>query len=125
MGKNDFCCAPHCSNNRKRDPRLKFYRIPKDIKRRKVWLDRIRRQNFMPTNNTRLCSTHFVGGNKSDDPNHEAYNPSVFDFSHKKHESRKTRTSQRAQKENFVVESKARRKRSSVSTETRVFDVYS
>ena len=51
MGKNDFCCAPGCSNSRKTRGDLQFYRIPKDINRRKVWLKRIRRKNFSPTDN--------------------------------------------------------------------------
>ena len=60
MGKNEFCCAPHCSNNRKRNPDIQFYRIPKESKRRKAWLDRIcRDKKFVPLDNTRICSQHF------------------------------------------------------------------
>ena len=82
MGKNDFCCAHGCSNNRKRNPKLQFYRIPGDLSRRKAWLKRIRRKNFTPTENTRICSEHFVGGAKSDDPEAEGYVPSIFSHSH-------------------------------------------
>jgi hypothetical protein len=80
MAKNDICCAPACTNNRKRNPELKFYRIPKEKNRRKLWSGKIRRQNFeLNTENTRLCSAHFTGGKKSDDPKEEAFVPSVFD----------------------------------------------
>ena len=84
MGKHDFCCAPGCSNSRKTRGNLQFYRIPKDINRRRVWLKRIRRKNFMPTENTRLCSVHFLGGQKSDDIDSVSYNPSIFKHSHVK-----------------------------------------
>lgn len=79
--KNEFCCAHGCSNNRKRNPKLQFYRIPGDLSRRKAWLKRIRRENFTPTDNTRICSEHFVGGAKSDDPKAEGYVPSIFSHS--------------------------------------------
>ena len=84
MGKNDFCCAPGCSNSRKTRGDLQFYRIPKDINRRRVWLKRIRRKNFSPTDNTRLCSVHFFGGQKSDEMESVSYNPSIFKHSHVK-----------------------------------------
>ena len=84
MGKNDFCCAPGCSNTRKTRGDLQFYRIPKDINRRKVWLKRIRRKNFSPTDNTRLCSVHFFGGQTSDEIDSVSYNPSIFKHSHVK-----------------------------------------
>ena len=67
--------------SRKTKGDLQIYRIPKDINRRRVWLKRIRRKNFMPTENiknTRLCSVHFLGGQKSDDIDSVSYNPSIF-----------------------------------------------
>lgn len=82
MGKNDFCFAHGCSNNRKRNSNLQFYRIPSDLPRRKAWLSRIRRENFTPNDNTRICSEHFVSGAKSDDPKAEGYVPSIFSHSH-------------------------------------------
>ena len=104
MGKDDFCCAPGCSNSRKRRGDVKFYRIPKDIKRRRVWLKRIRRKNFSPTVNTRLCSEHFIGGHKSDDINSVSYNPSVFKHSHDKPKlSRSTKNSLRTTRESNVT----------------------
>lgn len=84
MGKHDFCCAPGCYNRRKTRGDLQFYRIPKDINRRRIWLERIRRKNFSPTENTRLCSVHFLGGQKSDVKDSVSYNPSIFKHSHAK-----------------------------------------
>ena len=84
MGKNDFCCAPNCSNRRNRKENIQFYRIPKEKELRKIWLLRIRRKQFKPTANTRLCSEHFVGGRRSMDPSSASYFPSVFFHSHNK-----------------------------------------
>ena len=109
--KNDFCCAPGCSNSRKTSGDLNFYRIPKDINRRQVWLKRIRRKNFSPTVNTRLCSEHFIGGHKSDDLNSVSYNPSVFKHSHDKSKlSRSTQNSLRTTRESKATPSSRGRK---------------
>ena len=111
MGKNDFCCAPGCSNSRKTRGDLNFYRIPKDVNRRRVWLKRIRRKNFSPTVNTRLCSEHFIGGRKSDDLNSVSYNPSVFKHSHDKSKlSRSTQSSLRTTRESKATPSSRGRK---------------
>jgi len=92
MGKNDFCCAPNCSNRRNRQRNIQFYRIPKDKAVRRKWLQRIRRKGFEPTESTRLCSQHFLGGKRSMDPANASYLPSLFDHSHAK--SVKTRITQ-------------------------------
>jgi len=94
MGKNDFCCAPNCSNRRNRQRNIQFYRIPKDKAVRQKWLQRIRRKGFQPTESTRLCSQHFLGGKRSMDPASASYLPSVFDHSHNK--SVKTRITRRS-----------------------------
>ncbi|XP_022822146.1 THAP domain-containing protein 2-like [Spodoptera litura] len=36
------------------------HRIPKDNKIRRLWLKAIRREDLIPTNNSRLCRKHFV-----------------------------------------------------------------
>ena len=79
---SDFCCAPNCSNKRNRQRNIQFYRIPKDkAVRQESWLQRIRRKCFEPTESTRLCSQHFLGGKRSMDPASASYLPSVFDHS--------------------------------------------
>ena len=75
MGKNDFCCAPNCSNRRNSQRNIQFYRIPKDKAVRQKWLQRIRRKGFEPTESTRLCSQHFLGGKRS-----MAYMPTLPDY---------------------------------------------
>ncbi|XP_075738449.1 THAP domain-containing protein 1-like [Rhipicephalus microplus] len=54
------CCAYGC-RNRTTDEK-KFFSIPRgddNISRRKIWLHRIGRKDFVPTENTRLGEDHF------------------------------------------------------------------
>ena len=115
MGKNDFCCAPNCSNRRNRQRNIQFYRIPKDKAVRQKWLQRIRRKGFEPTESTRLCSQHFLGGKRSMDPASASYLPSLFDHSHNK--SVKTRITQTSRNAGSQVDDvhKVKRKSSRVS----------
>ncbi|XP_075736849.1 uncharacterized protein LOC119161675 isoform X3 [Rhipicephalus microplus] len=56
------CCAYGC-RNRTTDGK-KFFSIPRgddNISRRKIWLHRIGRKDFVPTGNTRLCEIQFFG----------------------------------------------------------------
>ena len=97
MGKSDFCCAPNCSNRRKRQRNTQFYRIPKEKAVRQKWLQRSDTKGFQPAENTRLCSEHFLGGKRSMDPASPSYLPSVFDHSHNKSvKTRVTRASRNA-----------------------------
>ncbi|KAL3225471.1 hypothetical protein MRX96_049216 [Rhipicephalus microplus] len=54
------CCAYGCRN--RTTDRKKFFSIPRggdNISRRRIWLHRIGRKDFVPTENTRLCEDHF------------------------------------------------------------------
>ena len=42
-----------------------FYKFPKDKKLKKIWLQKISRKDFQPTNGHRVCSQHFEGGKKT------------------------------------------------------------
>ena len=114
MGKNDFCCAPNCSNRRNRQRNIQFYRIPKDKAVRRKWLERIRRKGFEPTESTRLCSQHFLGGKRSMDPANASYLPSLFDHSHAK--SVKTRITQTSRNAGSKVDDVPKVKRKSSRT---------
>ena len=109
MGKSDFCCAPNCSNRRNRQRNIQFYRIPKEKAVRQKWLQRIRRKGFQPTENTRLCSEHFLGGKRSMDPASASYLPSVFDHSHNK--SVKTRITRASRNAGYQVDHEPKMKR--------------
>ncbi|KAG0434206.1 hypothetical protein HPB47_019271 [Ixodes persulcatus] len=58
------CSAVGCSNNPVRNPELRFHQFPRDEKRRKVWVDAVRRTDFgrpwTPSSNAKLCSEHFA-----------------------------------------------------------------
>jgi hypothetical protein len=64
----EFCCVPQCSNSRLKTRSLgrtvAFYRIPANVKRRQIWLQRIRRDRWQPRAWDRVCSDHFVAGYK-------------------------------------------------------------
>ncbi|KFM62878.1 THAP domain-containing protein 2, partial [Stegodyphus mimosarum] len=57
------CCAYGCSNSNMKDKckenKISFHLFPKDENLRKEWIIRIKRENFNPTPNTRICSEHF------------------------------------------------------------------
>ncbi|XP_029841113.3 uncharacterized protein LOC115324638 isoform X1 [Ixodes scapularis] len=58
------CSAVGCSNNSVRNPELQYHQFPRDQKRRKVWVDAVRRTDFgrpwTPSSNAKLCSEHFA-----------------------------------------------------------------
>ncbi len=74
----NFCAIVKCSSRSDRDEGISFYRLPAVIshqgertqelskKRRDLWLSRIHRDNFKPSNHTRICSKHFIGGKNLD-----------------------------------------------------------
>ena len=70
------CCAHNCSQQRDKEQGIHLYRIPKDPDRRQKFIRAINRAAFdpvtggpskdgkpwEPTDNDRLCSKHFAGG---------------------------------------------------------------
>ena len=75
-----ICCVPDCNNRRGKDSRS-FYSIPKKPEdRRNAFLKGINRVNadgstWIPNQNTRICSDHFLTGRKSEDPLKKNYLP--------------------------------------------------
>ncbi|XP_063045654.1 uncharacterized protein LOC134467494 [Engraulis encrasicolus] len=67
------CCVPLCKNRNDVDKGFPFYRFPVDEKVSKKWLKLIRRDNFTPTPNTRICGWHFPNG-KAAGPTRFAWN---------------------------------------------------
>ena len=58
------CCAIGCTNrlNKKgKDSGISFHRLPKDPNRQKMWLNKLKRKNFDPSQMAALyiCSEHF------------------------------------------------------------------
>ncbi|XP_051511852.1 transcription factor E2F6 isoform X1 [Myxocyprinus asiaticus] len=69
------CCVPCCLNRSefKKTVQLSFYRFPCDEKEKRKWLQLIRRENFTPNCNSRVCSWHFPNG-KAAGPSRFAWN---------------------------------------------------
>ena len=58
------CCAIGCANryNKKsQDSGISYHRLPKDPNRQKMWLNKLKRKNFDPSQMSSLyiCSAHF------------------------------------------------------------------
>ena len=55
------CCAYNCTaRDVTREAGIKFYRIPQNEAKRRLWLNAINRKDFHPTPDTGICSQHFV-----------------------------------------------------------------
>ncbi|XP_076842474.1 uncharacterized protein LOC143487050 [Brachyhypopomus gauderio] len=69
------CCVPCCFNRSesKTTTLLSFYRFPCNEKERRKWVQLIRRENFTPNCNSRVCSWHFPNG-KAAGPSRFAWN---------------------------------------------------
>ncbi|XP_055943766.1 uncharacterized protein LOC129974966 isoform X3 [Argiope bruennichi] len=55
-----YCCAIGCKEKASKDCSVSFHSFPKDEKRRKVWLARLKRENFTVRDSTKICSKHFA-----------------------------------------------------------------
>ncbi len=91
-----YCCVVGCHNNTYRDvPRgIKFHRFPSDPERRMLWAKAIKRADpnkptdlWLPSDNSRICSTHFHEGRKSNNQFERGYIPSTFPTHETKHVS--------------------------------------
>ncbi|XP_059360523.1 THAP domain-containing protein 2-like [Carassius carassius] len=56
----EHCCVPHCSSSAKFNSVISFHTFPSDVQQRKKWIINIRRDNFIISYHTRVCSRHFV-----------------------------------------------------------------
>ncbi len=71
------CCAVGCAN---RYSKGCFYRFPEDSEKRRRWIAAVDRKNWEPNMYTWICSVHFAGGKKSNDPTSPAYVPTMFSY---------------------------------------------
>ena len=75
MPKPVNCCVPGCTNNFRNSEHLHYYRIPKDSALRAEYNRLIRNETLkLESENTRICSEHFEGGNKLN----RKHLPSIF-----------------------------------------------
>ena len=78
MGKS--CCAVSCTNRYRKGSGVHFYRFPDDKERRAKWIAAVARKNWEPTEDSWICSAHFVSGAKDNNPLSPDYVPSVFSY---------------------------------------------
>ena len=76
------CCVVGCTNRHSKDAPYRFYRFPKDSGRRQRWIAAVRWVNidgsaWQPSDGDRICSLHFVSGEKNDNPTHPGYIPTL------------------------------------------------
>ncbi|XP_065675184.1 uncharacterized protein LOC136091490 [Hydra vulgaris] len=87
------CCVFGCSNNKAKNPDLKYYILPHDPERRKLWFNAISRialdkdgnilKNKLWSPKSKyhyVCSKHFISGQKKNQSNDPDYVPSVFSY---------------------------------------------
>ncbi|XP_065225718.1 THAP domain-containing protein 5-like isoform X2 [Planococcus citri] len=58
-----YCCAVNCTNSSDVNREFIFHSFPnaeKDNERRQKWIHAIKRKNWQPGKNTKLCSAHFL-----------------------------------------------------------------
>ena len=84
------CCITGCENRNDVQKHLHFYKIPCkntpfEQRRRRDWLQAIKRDDWKHPewtesriNQQRVCSSHFVSGERSDDPNNIDWIPTKF-----------------------------------------------
>jgi hypothetical protein len=41
---------------------MSFHRFPKDENRRRMWINAVRRKDWVPSKEDRVCGRHFVTG---------------------------------------------------------------
>uniref|UniRef100_A0A6B0UNU1 THAP-type domain-containing protein n=1 Tax=Ixodes ricinus TaxID=34613 RepID=A0A6B0UNU1_IXORI len=66
------CCAVGCSNSNRKGFRL--FLIPREIKRRELWLAKIRRDKWTPTSGSRLCEINLLSSKGARTPEPSAPN---------------------------------------------------
>ena len=76
------CCVVGCSARHVAGCGVHFYRFPANADRCRRWILAVGRKNldggeWAPGPGDRVCSAHFVSGQKNDDPCHPDYVPSV------------------------------------------------
>ncbi|GLH13650.1 uncharacterized protein GBIM_18179 [Gryllus bimaculatus] len=54
-----YCCCFGCNEKYVKGGGVTFHSFPKDEARKKVWVQKLRRENFTPTKFSKVCSKHF------------------------------------------------------------------
>ena len=54
------CVVPRCLSNGKSGAKqdIRFHRFPKDVHQRIIWANEIKKPNWLPTENSRICEVN-------------------------------------------------------------------
>ncbi|XP_049524035.1 uncharacterized protein LOC125945789 [Dermacentor silvarum] len=80
------CCVPLCTGSSAKGQRV--FRFPRDVERRKKWGAQVKRDNWAPTDTTKICELHFEQDqfelNRQDGRRLLKWNalPTLFDYRH-------------------------------------------
>ncbi|XP_041959608.1 uncharacterized protein LOC121718606 [Alosa sapidissima] len=66
---------------------IKVYRFPKENVQRDAWIAAVKRDGWIPTSNSRICSIHFISGKPSNDPLSPDYAPTLLPHNQKQPQS--------------------------------------
>ncbi len=83
------CVVVGCTNTSYRNRDVHFYGFPKKNKdKADAWVRSIKRVKpdgtpWIPSKNSKVCSSHFIDNKKSDDPTSPSYLPTIFPTNHR------------------------------------------
>lgn len=86
-----YCCVVGCTNGQQKckGQNIHFFRFPKSGSQRELWISKVNRiekngKPWQPTESSRICSVHFLNNERSIEPLHPSYVPSIFPTKHKR-----------------------------------------
>nr|XP_050032323.1 uncharacterized protein LOC126528488 [Dermacentor andersoni] len=102
------CVVPGCSRRSGTNllSQVRTFRFPRESDRRDAWIAAVRRDKWVPTNNSQICSAHFIQGRPSSDPTHLDYVPTIFAYRVQGNTDQKLQRYQRGQRRRSVLASR-------------------
>ncbi|ESO88160.1 hypothetical protein LOTGIDRAFT_165901 [Lottia gigantea] len=77
------CCVYKCHNRFNVEAKsrgISFFRFPKNKRQRNAWIKAVNRKDWLPNNNTWICSEHFLDGWHGYEPTDGNYSPTIFAY---------------------------------------------
>ncbi|WAR10178.1 THAP9-like protein, partial [Mya arenaria] len=106
-----FGCT-HRANSVATEKGVRFFKFPKGSHKRRSWIKAMNRRDWVPNENSFVCSAHFVSGWHSYDAGDADYAPSVFIYKETAvEEKRQDRAFRRDLSKTFEASAKAHKKR--------------
>ena len=100
-GCSAFGCTNR-SNGAAKERGVKFFKFPKDKHKRRTWVRALNRKGWTPTDNSFVCSEHFVSGWHAYDKEDVDYTPTVFQYKQKTEDADSKQRTDRAYRRNLA-----------------------